>query len=130
MHKTIFAAGTLLGFALAWPALAQGSSPEQFLMQARTAVQAHHAMTALMAVNNAENELLRSGAAEEQRSTRDVGEPEVIRQIGRAREAIQQRHWQQAETYINDAMSHPSTSQAVNPGDVASDSSSAGTSQK
>jgi hypothetical protein len=114
MRRMLFASATALGVAFVAAGLAQAASPDDYLMQARQAVRAHHALTALMAVNNAENELLRSGAAEEQRSTRDVGEPEVIRQMARAREAIQGRHWQQAETYINDAMTHPSASAAAN----------------
>ena len=117
MRKTLFAAAALFGLAIAAPAFAQGMTPEQYLKQAQQAVHDHRRSTALMAVNNAENEILRSGAAEEDRGTRDVGraDPPVIRDLGRAREAIQQQHWKQADTYIRDAMAHPSASTAGNP---------------
>lgn len=117
MRKTLFATAALFGLAIAAPAFAQGMTPEQYLKQAQQAVRDHHRMTALMAVNNAENELLRDRAASESHGTRDVAEsdPPVIRQMGRAREAIQERHWTQAETYLSDAMAHPSASVAGNP---------------
>ncbi len=117
MRKTLFATAALFGLAIAAPAFAQGMTPEQYLKQAQQAVRDHHRYTALMAVNNAENELLRDRAAQEDRGARDVGrsDPPVIRQMGHARDAIQQRHWSQAEHYIADAMAHPSASVAGNP---------------
>lgn len=116
MRKTLFAGAATLGLMIAGQAFAQGMTPEQYLSQAKQAVQQHHTLTALTAINNAENELLKSGAAEEDRGARDTGkaDPGVIRQIGRAREAVQMHHWKQAETYINEAMSHPSASSAGN----------------
>lgn len=114
MRKTLFASAAVLGLALAAPALAQGMTPEQYLQQALTAVQAHRTMTALTAVNNAENELLRSGVVEESAGTHNTAqsEPPAIRQTARAREAIQEHHWNQAATYIREAMAHPSAAQA------------------
>ncbi len=116
MRKTLFASAAVLGLALAAPALAQSMTPEQYLGQALQAVHNHHRMSALMAVNSAENEILSSGASAENSGARDVSQadPPVIRQTARAREAIQQRHWQQAETYLREAMSHPSASSAGN----------------
>ena len=114
MRQTLFASAAVFGLALAAPSLAQGMTPEQYLQQALTAVQGHHPVTALTAVNNAENELLRSSVVEEAHGTHDTAqaEPPAIRQTARAREAIQERHWRQAETYIREAMAHPTTSQA------------------
>ncbi len=114
MRKSLFASAAVLGIALAGSALAQTMTPEQFLQQALTAVQGRHPKTALMAVNNAENEMLRSGAMEEANGTHNTAqaEPPAIRQTARAREAIQEHHWKQAETYIRDAMGHASTGQA------------------
>ena len=113
MRHTLIASAALLGLAFATPAFAQGTTPKDYLQQALTAVQQHHRSTAMMAVNNAENALLTSGVAEESKGVRDVGaaDPPVIRETARAREAIRQRHWKQAADYINQAMSHPSSSQ-------------------
>jgi hypothetical protein len=113
MRRTLIASAALLGLAVATPAFAQGTTPKDYLQQALTAVQQHHRSTALMAVNNAENALLSSGAAEESRGARDVGraDPPVIRETARAREAIHQGHWKQAADYLKAAMSHPSTSE-------------------
>ncbi len=116
MRKTLFAGAAAFGLMMAGKAFAQGMTPEQYLSQARQAVQQHRTMTALTAINNAENELLKSGVADEDRGARDVGkaEPAVIRQMARAREAVQMHHWKQAETYLSDAMAHPSASSATN----------------
>jgi hypothetical protein len=131
MRKTLFAAAALFGLAASGMAFAQGATPETYLRQAQQDVRQHHPNRALMALNNAENELLRSGAAEEDRGARDVGraDPSVVRQMARAREAIQEGHWQQAEIYINDAMHHPSASRANNPGATTTGTLGAGAGQ-
>jgi len=128
MRTTLIASAALFGVALASPAFAQDMTPEQYLGQAKTAIQAHQRYSALMAVNSAENELLRDRAAQESRGTRDVGqaEPPVIREMGRAREAIRQSHWNQAMHYVDAAMSHPSASVAGNPMGGAADAGQIG----
>lgn len=131
MRKTLFASAALFGLAVSGMALAQGTTSETYLRQAQQDIRQHHTNRALMSLNNAENELLRSGAAEEDRGVRNVGraDPEVVRQMARAREAVQEGHWQQAETYISDAMSHPSASRANNPGATTSGTVGAGAGQ-
>ena len=109
MRKTLIASAAMLGVALAMPAFAQTATPEQDLNAARAAVKAHHPMRALQALNRAENEMIETNAAQEDRGARDLGEPPVIRQIGLARDAVKQHHWEQADHYITGAMEHPST---------------------
>ena len=115
MRKTLLASATLLGIALAAsgvaPAFAEDMTPAQYLQQAQAAVQQHHTMTALTAINSAENQLLKDGVAQEASGARETTDPPVIEQIGKAREAVQQHHWEQADHYITAAMSHPSTAQ-------------------
>ena len=109
MRKTLFALAALSGVALAMPALAEGITPDTYLSQALRFVQQHRQHQAVAAVDNAENVLLEPPTPYEFHSTRDLpGEPEVIRQFGRAREAIQERRWSDAEYYIRAAMTHPS----------------------
>ncbi len=113
MRKTLLASAVLLGVGFAVPGFAQNMTPEQYLKQAQAAVHDHHRSTALMALNSAENGLLSDSAAREGSDTRgsSAGDPPVLRETARAREAVQQRHWKQAETYISAAMSHPTASQ-------------------
>ena len=112
MQRMVFGAAALFSLALTAPAFAQGMTPEQYLQQAKQAVQQHRTMTALAEVNNAENEVLRAGIAEENRGTRESEEaPPIVRQLGAAREAIQQHHWDQASQLIDDAMNHPAATQ-------------------
>lgn len=109
MNRMLLISATAIGVAFCAPTFAQGMSPDQYLMQARSAVEDHQATTAITDISSAENVLVQDRAAYEGRSTRDLpGEPAVIRQIGRAREAVQEAHWQQAEMYLDAAMSHPS----------------------
>ena len=117
MRMTLLASAALLGFAVAGVSMAWAATPDAYLQQAQDAVQQHHPYHAVTALNNAENEILRTGAAEEDRGAREVGraDPTVIRQIARAREAVQNGNWQDAQIYIGDAMTHPSASTAANP---------------
>ena len=108
MRKALFASAAMLGLAVTGAAFAQAMTPEDYLKQAQQEVRQHHPNRALMAVNNAENELVQTQAPNEARSTRDVGEPTIYDQIGGAREAIQQQHWRQAEIYLSSAMTHAS----------------------
>ncbi len=111
MQRMVFGAAVLVGLGLAAPSFAQGMTPEQYLRQAKQAVQQHRTMTALSNVNNAENEVLRAGVADENRGARESEEaPPIVRQLGAAREAIQQHHWDQANRLIDEAMAHPAAS--------------------
>ena len=111
MRKTLFASATLLGVVLAAPGFAQTMTPGQYLQEAMQAVQGHHTLQAVSALDRAEYELLKSGVVAESHGTRDVTtDPPVLRQMGDAREAIQQHHWDQASHLIDDAMAHPAAS--------------------
>ena len=109
MRKTLIASLAVFGLAVAAPASAQTNTPRQDLEAAKAAAAAHHPMRALQALNRAENAMIEDSAAQEDRRSRDVGEPPVIHQIGLARDAVKQHHWQQADHYITDAIEHPST---------------------
>ena len=111
MRKTLFASAALLGVALAAPVAVQAATPDDYLAQALQYVQQHHQKRAVTAIDNAETILLEPPTPYEFRSTRDLpGEPDVIRDFGRAREAVQQGNWADARYYIGAAMSHPSAS--------------------
>lgn len=114
MRKTLLASAAAFGVALAAPAVAHATTADDYLRMALDAVRSHHPSTALISLNNAENEMLASSAVEEAHGTRDTGvaDPPVVRQTARAREAIEERHWQQAESYIKDALSNPGAAQA------------------
>ena len=115
MRRLLIASAAMLGVAMAGPAFAQSMTSAQYLEQAKTAIQNHQRYTAIMAVNDAENALVRGEAVRERHSPRDVSdaEPSVVREIGRAREAIQQSHWNQAIIQVDAALTHPSTSTAM-----------------
>lgn len=109
MRMTLFASAALLGVALAVPAVAAGATPDDYLAQALRYIQLHQQSQAAAAVDTAENVLLEPPTPYEFRGTRRLpGEPQVIRDVGRAREAIQERRRNDAEYYIDAAMSHPS----------------------
>lgn len=111
MRKTLFASAALMGLALAVPAVAQEATPDGYLVQALRYVGQHQTLQAVAAINDAENVLLQPPTPFEFRGARDQpGEPVVIRQFARAREAIQEGNWGDAEHYIDAAMSHPSAS--------------------
>ncbi len=114
MRTIIVASAAVLGVVLAAPAgFAQTTAtPEQNLSMAQQEAGQHHPLRAIQALDRAEAALLESGASMEQRSPRDVAseEPESVRQIARAREALQNRQWAQADDYIMQAMGHPSVS--------------------
>ena len=115
MRKTLFASATLLGVVLAAPGFAQTMTPGQYLQEAMQAVQGHHTLQAVSALDRAEYELLKSGVVAESHGTRDVTtDPPVLRQMGDAREAIQQHHWEQAAHLITIVREHPSASAADN----------------
>jgi hypothetical protein len=108
----VAAAGALL--TLAGPSFAQSMSPAQWLDRAQQEVSAHHRYRALQAIDSAEGELLAGKSALQKQSTRDIdGDPEVVRQMGRAREALEQGQWDQARTYIREAMNHPSVASSA-----------------
>ncbi len=131
MRTTLFASAALLGLTLAAsaPALAQDTSPDARLRQALQATRDHQADQALGALNAAEDEFLRSGAGVEVQGGHDYPEiPMIVRQMGLAREAVQQQHWDEAEHDINNALSHAAGSNAYNsvwPAGGGSDSASA-----
>jgi hypothetical protein len=108
MRKTLFVSAALMGLALAAPVVAQEMTPDDYLAQALRYVEQHHANRAITAVNTAEAVLLQPPTPYEMRPARLVGEPQVIREVALARDAIQDGNWGQAEHYINAAMSHPS----------------------
>lgn len=111
MRKTLFASAAVIGLALAVPAVAEQTTPDQYLSQALQYVQQHQALPAIAAVNNAEIVLLEPPTPYEFHGARALpGSPQVVRDIGHAREAIQLGNWGQAEHYIYAAMSHPSAS--------------------
>ena len=111
MRKTLFASAALIGLALAVPAVAQETTPDQYLSQALQYVAQHQTAQAIAAVNSAENVLLEPPTPYEFHAARALpGEPPVVRNMGEAREAIQLGNWGQAEHYIHAAMSHPSAS--------------------
>jgi hypothetical protein len=114
MRMTLLASAALVGVAFSGSAFAQGMTPEQYLQQAQQAAGQHHRLAALSAINNAENELLRSGVAEEQQGSRDEMTPPVLRQTGMAREAVQQGNWDQAQKLIAETMSHTADTTAGN----------------
>lgn len=110
MRKLLFASAAMMSVALAVPALAQGTTPDQYLTQAMRYAQQQQAPQAIAAVNAAESLLLEPPTPYEFQAARDVTEPPVIRQMGRAREALQNGDWGDAEHYIAAAMSHPTAS--------------------
>ena len=59
MRRLLIASAAMLGVAMAGPAFAQSMTSAQYLEQAKTAIQNHQRYTAIMAVNDAENALVR-----------------------------------------------------------------------
>lgn len=121
MRTTLFAPAALLGLAIAAsalasaPAFAQENSPDVYLRQALQAARDHQADQALSALNTAEDEFLRSGASVDVQGGHDYPEiPTLVRQMGLAREALQQQHWNQAERDLTNAMAHTAGSNAYN----------------
>lgn len=118
VRKTLIVPTALFGLALtvgvyAAPANAQSTSAEDEVRAALQAVENHHPTRAIQALDRAEAQMVESRAADEERGTRDLpGEPAVIRQMGKARDAIRERHWKQAAEYLNEVRSHPSLGEA------------------
>lgn len=117
MRTTLFAPAAVFGLALAAsaPVFAQETSPDAYLRQALQAARDHRTDQALAALNAAEDEFLRSGASVDVQGGHDYPEiPLLVRQMGLARDALQQQHWNQAERDLTNAMAHSAGSNATN----------------
>jgi hypothetical protein len=117
MRTTLLGPAAILALALAAsaPALAQETSPDAHLRQALQATRDHQADQALNALNAAEDEFLRSGASVNVQGGHDYPEiPVMVRQMGLARDALQQQNWDQAERDLTNAMAHTAGSNATN----------------
>jgi hypothetical protein len=87
-------------------ALDMTNLPITYLKQAKVAVQHHDAAAATAAINEAENRWL--GSNTPYGNPNVPSDPEALREMGRARQAIAMGRWGDAEYYVNTAMTHPS----------------------
>ncbi len=110
MRRLLMATLGTAALAFAAPAFAQSGTAETYLKTALEAVQQHHAMKAISALDRAEAEMIDSSAPASRADSPD--DSPAIRQMARAREAVQSHKWSQATDYINEAMKHPSTTEA------------------
>lgn len=78
-----------------------------YLKKAQVAVQAHDATTAVANLNQAETAWL--GGATPYRDPQIDIDPEALREVARARQAVQMGLWGDADYYVRTAMTHPST---------------------
>jgi membrane-bound lytic murein transglycosylase B len=96
---------TMTGGGLAASPSGQPESVVSWLQAARDAVTAQQPRQATSALDHAETMLL--DAAPPPAPIGVPEDPTVIRQIARAREAIMYRKWNEAQTYITEALQHP-----------------------
>ncbi len=108
MFRSLRSALVLSGIALlgAGCGLDQTDVPLAYLKQAKLAVQKHDAAAATSAINSAENEWL--GRNTPYGTYYLPIEPEALREMGRALQAISMQRWDDAEYYVTTAMTHPS----------------------
>ncbi len=100
-------AGRLVGVALILVSCAAGHSPvEAALSQTAQAVQNKDGNTATAALDRAQNAWLTANTSVENPQFPQEGT--ALQQIGAAREAVRQQHWDQATYYIKAAMDHAS----------------------
>ncbi len=102
----------LLGIAVAAPGCTltpeqQAHLPHTYLEQARAAAAAHDAPGTLTALDEAENAW--EGVNTPYGNPMVINDPEVPREIGRARQSVQMGRWGDALYYIDTALTHPST---------------------
>lgn len=97
----------LVGVALILVSCAAGHSPvETALAQAEQAVQNKDGNTATAALDRAQNAWQTANTSVENPQFPQEGT--ALQQIGEAREAVRQQHWDQATYYIKAAMDHAS----------------------
>lgn len=102
----------LIGPALALAACASletenPNMPHYWLEQALTAVKAHDSKTALADIDKAE--ALWEGSNVPFSDTMFGFDPDAMREMARARQAVQAGQWGDAEYYVRTAATHPST---------------------
>ena len=81
--------------------------PHAYLEQARDAALAHDAARATAALNKAEQAW--EGVNTPYGNAQTIIDPEAVREIGRARQSVEMRRWDDALYYIDGALTHPST---------------------
>lgn len=112
MSRTMAATTVLLGMGLmlggctAYDAAAN-TLPHAYLAEAQQAAQAHDAAATLAALDRAEYGW--HGANTPYGNPVYNTDPDVPREIGRAREAVQMQRWADADYYIGVALTRPST---------------------
>jgi hypothetical protein len=78
-----------------------------YLKKAQAAVAARDATTAIANLNQAETAWL--GGATPYRDPQINIDPEALREVARARQAVEMGLWSDADYYVRTAMTHPST---------------------
>lgn len=114
-RRRIAAAVLLAGLALAaagcsLTAAEQATLPHTYLEQARHAADARDAAGTIAALDKAQSAW--EGANTPYGNPQVVVDPDVLREIARARQSVQMQRWGDAQYYIGAALSHPST---INP---------------
>ena len=110
--------GTALLLAALVPAVAgcaltpaeQATLPHTYLEQALHAADARDAPRTIAALDQAEAAW--EGANTPYGNPQIVTDPDVLREIARARQSVQMQRWDDARYYIGAALTHPST---INP---------------
>lgn len=88
----------------------QATLPHAYLEQAMKAAEARDTPRTLAALDQAERAWV--GANTPYGNPQIVSDPDVLREIGRARQSVQMQRWGDARYYIGTALTHPST---INP---------------
>jgi hypothetical protein len=91
----------------------QDELPMAYLQKAMVAVKARNAEAAIAQIDQAETAWL--GANYPHGAAEITIDPDAVRDIGRARQAVQLGLWGDAEYYVRTAMTHPSAIQPLYP---------------
>jgi hypothetical protein len=102
MKRVLLTTVGALGLVVGAAGFAQ-ATPQTYLQAAAQAVQSQHRNQALAALDRAEADAL-DVQPQPTRGDEEAQDSPLLREIGRAREAVAQRNWASATSSINEAM--------------------------